>query len=91
MKFVKWQEKQSDSGIQVIGPSTIERRGEVLSTQVFPMQQGGAMGFMVMMAVRRSDTNMVVVINGLECVFYDPMQEYKDQQIAQVKTNILAP
>jgi len=90
MNYVEWQEKQSDSGIQVIGPSTIARRGEVLSTQVFPMQQGGAMGFMVMMAVRRLDTNMVVVVNGLECVFYDPMQEFKDKE-AEVKSNILAP
>ena len=43
----------------------------MLSIQAFPMQQGGGMGFMVTMVVRRLDTNTVIVVNGLECKFVD--------------------
>ena len=79
MRIVEWQEKQSEHGIEIIGPSTITRRGEMLTVQAFPMQQGGGMGFVVTMIVRRLDTNTIIVVNGLECKFVDdyPQQSSK--------------
>lgn len=84
MRIVEWQEKQSEQGISIVGPTTISRRGEMLSVQAFPMQQGGGMGFIVTMVVRRLDTGAVIVVNGLECKFVDD----RDSQPCGV-TNVL--
>ena len=65
--FVKWQEKVTESGIQIAGPSTIDRVGEVLSSQAFPMQNGGQIGFMVAFIVRRLPDNKILVIDGNNC------------------------
>lgn len=65
--FVKWQERQTESGIQIAGPSTIDRTGEVLATQACPMQNGSQIGFMLVFVVRRLPDNKILVVDGNTC------------------------
>ena len=56
-------------------PQAIERTGEMISNQVFPMQNGNQVMFAMAIVVRRLDNNQVVVINGLECYVVEEKKE----------------
>jgi hypothetical protein len=61
--IVEWQEKVTESGIEIAGgPTTVARRGFVISSNAFPIPQGpGQMGFVVVLVVGRNDGKIVVV------------------------------
>lgn len=75
--IVEWDESETESGIKLEGPTKARRRGEVISSHAYPMQdpRTGGMGFMVAFVVRRVDTNAIVVINGLEAIVVDEKPE----------------
>jgi hypothetical protein len=70
-RFVRWEERETESGIQLQGVTTVYRYGEILSTQAFPMQGASGMGFMITMVVRRLDNDKVVVIDGMGATIVD--------------------
>ena len=66
---------ETATGIKLENPQAIERTGEMISNQVFPMQNGNQVMFAMAIVVRRLDNNQVVVINGLECYVVEEKKE----------------
>jgi hypothetical protein len=82
-RFVRWEERETESGIQLQGVTKAYRYGEILSTQAFPMQGASGMGFMITMVVRRLDNDKVVVIDGMGATIVDEPLNERSENISK--------
>jgi len=64
-KRLQWEDKVSGAGIQLQGPSTITREGNIMGVTVLPSEQGG---FAALWLVQKDDGTMTVVQGPVKAV-----------------------
>jgi len=73
MKIVQWKEQVTQSGITLAGTSTtVFKRGEILGTQAFPMQDAaGRQGIATILVLRAFEDGRIFGIDAALCQYVD--------------------
>jgi hypothetical protein len=73
MKVVQWKEQVTQSGITLAGTSTtVFKRGEILGTQAFPVQDAaGRQGIATILIVRAFEDGRIFGIDAALCQYVD--------------------
>ena len=80
--IVEWEEKITETGITLEGSATVKRRGEVVSSHVFPMQTQNGIAHMACFIVRRVDTNKFIVVDSFNCsCISEPVTQFSEMGV----------
>lgn len=70
MRVVEWKEQITQSGIQLGGLTSVEKRGEILSTHAFPATDAaGRQGIITIVTVRAFETGAIISMPAEMCRF----------------------
>lgn len=68
MKVVEWQERVTESGIQLAtSNTTVPKHGELLNTQAIAMQGPQGLAVAVVLIIRRFEDNRVIGLDAGQC------------------------